>query len=1152
LSHCAPSVNGTAAFGLLVTLLSASIIITVDGALSKGSQTPTDQSAVRLALDSGAYAEAVRLAERDSALALREHGPNSIETAHATNLHVEALLKDGRAALTTTLALAEGAVELTARLRGQHDLEYATSLSNLGTLRNERGEFRAALSLHERAQAIRVRSLARTDPAIADTLDNMALALIRLDRFAEATERLSESKNIRDTRKSEPLALARTLYLVALLHRQDGDFQAARTAIDQTLDIRRRMAPDHPDTALAIELQGDLLFFAGDWIGARRLWTEALDMIEKRLGPEHASIPRLLRWLANASKSLGDLGEARRLLDRARSVGQQTLASCHPESMALLNDSANLAGYEGKYSTQAALYAETLTVVERCLGPTHSLTATVVYNQGDLAFKMGDLDEADRLLSRAARLWAIGLQPDHPYVARALDARAEVASSRGQFAQARTLYSQALAMREKRLGKSHPDTAWTLANLAKTPTDATGLPLALQRADQAIAIYRSGAASQEPDHFARALEVRGVLEARSGDYQEARRSFVEALETRERIFGDAHPLTAEARVDLASADFQLGSAKPALENALAAEQTGREHLRFTIRYLPERQALEYAEKRPKGLDLAVSLVAAGTVSDSSPVADSVVQSRGVILDESGARVRAATASDPELASLNAAIGSARERFANLMLRSVQGEESVPRTLLDRTRQEKEDAERALAQRSVAVRTEFERANTRLADVQRSLRAGSALVSFIRYERTFLSNNKPQSNVRKSYEYGAFIIRSGPMSTQWVALGDATSLEALITQWRNEASGRSISSGVPAIQSESSYRTIGSRLRQRIWDPIAAHLDGVSQIFIVPDGSINLVSFAALPVNANQYLIETASVLHYLSTERDVISVTGVTGRGLLAVGGPGYDLQGRSPGPTATRRTGCGSAGVLRFEDLPGARAEVQDIGRIWSTSSPETVGAPEQAGDVTVLTGSAASKSAFLSASSGRRIVHLATHGFFLGSDCNSSPGTTRSAGGLVPVRAQAPLFQDSPLLLAGLAFAGANRHVASQSGRDDGILTAEEVAGLNLQGTEWVVLSACDTGLGEIRSGEGVFGLRRAFQIAGAHTIIMSLWSVEDQSTRNWMRALYEARFERHLSTADSVHEASVRMLNGRRTAGQSTHPFFWAAFVAAGDWK
>ena len=119
-------------------------------------------------------------------------------------------------------------------------------------------------------------------------------------------------------------------------------------------------------------------------------------------------------------------------------------------------------------------------------------------------------------------------------------------------------------------------------------------------------------------------------------------------------------------------------------------------------------------------------------------------------------------------------------------------------------------------------------------------------------------------------------------------------------------------------------------------------------------------------------------------------------------------------------------------------------------------------------------------------------------------------------------------------------------------GMDCAEEVTALNLEGVEWAVLSACDTGLGEIRAGEGVFGLRRAFQVAGARTVIMSLWSVDDQATRSWMHALYDARFRRGLSTADAVHSASLTMLKDRRDNGQSTLPFYWAAFVAAGDWK
>ena len=112
--------------------------------------------------------------------------------------------------------------------------------------------------------------------------------------------------------------------------------------------------------------------------------------------------------------------------------------------------------------------------------------------------------------------------------------------------------------------------------------------------------------------------------------------------------------------------------------------------------------------------------------------------------------------------------------------------------------------------------------------------------------------------------------------------------------------------------------------------------------------------------------------------------------------------------------------------------------------------------------------------------------------------------------------------------------------------------MASLNLEGVEWAVLSACDTGVGEIKAGEGVFGLRRAFQVAGARTVIMSLWSVDDQATRAWMRALYEGRFQRQLSTADAVHAAALSVLRARRASGLSGSPFYWAAFVAVGDWR
>ena len=149
-------------------------------------------------------------------------------------------------------------------------------------------------------------------------------------------------------------------------------------------------------------------------------------------------------------------------------------------------------------------------------------------------------------------------------------------------------------------------------------------------------------------------------------------------------------------------------------------------------------------------------------------------------------------------------------------------------------------------------------------------------------------------------------------------------------------------------------------------------------------------------------------------------------------------------------------------------------------------------------------------------------------------------------------PVHGENPLILSGLALAGANHRAGSAPGDEDGILTGEEIAATDLSGVEWAVLSACSTGVGEVQTGEGVLGLRRAFEVAGAGTLIMSLWPIKDESAREWMRGLYQARLLERKGTAEAVREASLTVLRARREARKSTHPFHWGGFVATGDWR
>jgi CHAT domain-containing protein len=136
--------------------------------------------------------------------------------------------------------------------------------------------------------------------------------------------------------------------------------------------------------------------------------------------------------------------------------------------------------------------------------------------------------------------------------------------------------------------------------------------------------------------------------------------------------------------------------------------------------------------------------------------------------------------------------------------------------------------------------------------------------------------------------------------------------------------------------------------------------------------------------------------------------------------------------------------------------------------------------------------------------------------------------------------------LLDSGLVFAGVN------ADHGNSIVTAQQIASLDLDGVDWAVLSACNTGNGQLSDGEGVLGLERAFRIAGARSIVMTLWPVDDEMTRRYVQALYRERLEFHRSTADSAWLAARAMLAQRRAAGQSTHPWYWAGMVAAGAWQ
>jgi CHAT domain-containing protein len=249
------------------------------------------------------------------------------------------------------------------------------------------------------------------------------------------------------------------------------------------------------------------------------------------------------------------------------------------------------------------------------------------------------------------------------------------------------------------------------------------------------------------------------------------------------------------------------------------------------------------------------------------------------------------------------------------------------------------------------------------------------------------------------------------------------------------------------------------------------------------------------------------------------------------------------PAETRGTRSSCDELSRLRFAPLSRAQQEARDVAGIFAKGNGSTTA---------VLAGAQATEARLKREAAGRQVLHLATHGFFLGAGCTPKPAPGADALAAPIATASAPwVLSENPLLLSGLALASANRRTEAPVNAEDGVLTAEEIAALDLTRTSWVVLSACDTGLGVEAAEEGVLGMRRALRVAGARSLILSLWRVDDAATRRFMEQLYRERFERHADTAAAVHAASLAALQQARAAG-SGHPFQWAAFLAVGDWR
>lgn len=1108
----------------------------------------------------------------------------------------------GEGKVPEAITLARQVVATYKNVLGEKHSYTASSLNELGFLLNQHGDFSESRLCLEQALAIRKEVLGDKHPDTASTLGQLGLLLQSQRDYADAQSYLEQAlaitkevhgekhsdtamalnnlgllfKSQRDYAKARPyyeqaLAIqkailgekhedtANTLNNLAVLFLEQGDYASASRYLEQALRIKVEVLGEkHPDTTSALSNLAHVLVHQSDYAGAKVYWERALANRRELLGEKHPDTADSMSNLGALLQTQGDFPAAQAYIEQALAINEGAFGEKNRSTAASLQNLGMFFLARGD-SAKARPYVErALAVFKDLQGPQHPDTVLVLNNLGLILHRQGDYAGARQYYEQALAVYKQAVGEKHALTGRALSNLGGVHYSQGDFPGARTYYEQALAIRKEALGPQHSDTANSLVNLGGVLAEQRDYGLAGMYLEQALAIYKSSLGEKHP-LTATTLNNLGSLQETQGAYLLAQRYFDQALTIRKEVLGDTHPDTITSLHSLGvsfAADQQWEKAGELFDQSRRAV---RRHVAIILPGLSEQEQIQFlrtqdADSFQAALSLGVRKPEQQVLVDLS--AAWILNGKAVAQQALAERIAMSRDSrDPELASLLQQLQSLRQQLAQL---TVRGPDKKPEEYRERlasleTQERKLSRQVGLAQRQVVREEPW----VELDEVRLSLPPGSMLIEIARLNVYNFQANLQEPNVLPSHYVAWLIPPAGQGMVQLIDLGSTQPIDGALVACQKmiQAAGKQISQK-GEVEAEADLRVALKTLSAKLLGPLLTRLDKTPRWLISADAALWLVPWAALPLDNGDYAIEKHQISYLISGR--TLATGDSNPRPLessLVLADPSFDLLPESP-QSANKPNTLGDSTMARglvssdWSPLPGTAKEAHALVPYLETflkSHPD------------VYLGDRAVESVVKNAQRPRVLV-LSTHGYFL-EDQNSEPvelsrGVRRVTD---PIQAQnKPSFQqrpreiallENPLLRCGLVLAGANQREHLPAGADDGILTGLEIVGADLRGTELVVLSACETGLGTINNGEGVAGLRQAFQLAGAETVVSTLWKIPDEETAQLMTAFWR-QLAMGRNKADALRNAQLSLIRDRREQHKAANPFFWAAFTLTGQ--
>ena len=857
-----------------------------------------------------------------------------------------------------------------------------------------------------------------------------------------------------------------------------GKYQEALPFYERALVINEQSrGPAHPSTAVAHSHIASLYVEMGEYGKALPVHERVLAIMEKSFGMHHPHTASALHRLTKVYSLMGDYSQALPLCERALAIREKSLGPEHLETGRSLLTLAAIYVAMGDYTQALPMCERGLAISEKSLGPEHPEIAASLNSLAVTYGSLGNHAKALPLNERALAICETSFGPEHPETGRSLNSLSANYVAMGDYAQALPLRERALAIREKSLGPEHPETGRSLLTLAATYVAMGDYTQALPMCERALAIFEKSLGPEHPDTAASLQRMADACFSK-GDYAQALPLYERGLAIREKSLGPAHPETAGSLNEVAVIAYLTGDTSSARQHSskhIAAIQRQQQ----TILTLDERSRLAWQSEN-------VSFWSA-CVLRSEPLAQLVLRQKGVVLDsilEDRSLAISAT-TDPEGRAKLEEIAVLRSKLAEIIYDESQ------RSEVARIQEQIGQIQRSLSTRANIGGRVRQNADITIDAILPSLSKDSVLVDFIEFPDLKLKGDEAVC-------YGALIV-AGDGSPTFVRIDGAIAIDTAIDALRTAI----VENNKAEVEKQTRF------LSEKLWQPIAWQFpEGTRQVFLCPEAKLNFLSFSALDEGDGVFVAEKYSIT-YLGSSRDLARRPSDEKFKTLAIfANPAFDESGATSRTTkdmvAMRAGEADTFGAIVLPPLPGTETEGKTLEATASKAGWQARS----------LTGSDATETSVRQTEK-PGVLHLATHGFYLNTTV-SSPSNDSRGMSVAEASDEAPRPPPrravDPMRASGVALTGAQQTLKLWSQRKapdpetDGILTAEEVASLDLNGTWLVTLSACETGVGEARSGEGVFGLRRAFMMAGAENLLMTLWPVADDTTASIMADFYK----------------------------------------------